>query len=143
MLGIFLALAAAAGFGTSSLVARVGLQRMSSSSGTIISLVSSIIVAIAASLIFQLHYVVTLSTAAVFWFALVGLFNFGLGRYLNFEGLKHIGAARATVLFSTSPLFAMTIAVLFIGEKLNALVVVGCLLIIGGVSLVMFDAENR
>ena len=124
-------------------MARVGLQRISSAAGTLISLVSSIVIAIAASLIFQFHYVVTLSLTAVLWFALVGLFNFGLGRYLNFEGLKHIGAARATVLFSTSPLFAMTIAVLFIGERLNALIVIGCLLIIGGVSLVMFDAEKQ
>lgn len=143
MLGITLSLLAAVGFGTSSLMARVGLQRISSAAGTLISLVSSIVIAIAASLIFQFHYVVTLSLTAVLWFALVGLFNFGLGRYLNFEGLKHIGAARATVLFSTSPLFAMTIAVLFIGERLNALIVIGCLLIIGGVSLVMFDAEKQ
>ncbi len=102
MLGITLSLLAAVGFGTSSLMARVGLQRISSAAGTLISLVSSIVIAIAASLIFQFHYVVTLSLTAVLWFALVGLFNFGLGRYLNFEGLKHIGAARATVLFSTS-----------------------------------------
>lgn len=143
MLGVFLSLLAALGFGISSLLARVGLQRISTSRGTLISLIAGLIIAITTSLIFQFHYVVTLSLSAVLWFALVGVVNFGMGRYLNFEGLRHIGAARATVLFSTSPVFAMTIAVLFIGERLNAAIVIGCLLIIGGVSVVMFDAEKQ
>ncbi len=133
---------AAVCFGTSSVLARAGLQRISTSRGTVISLFSSLTIAIVISLVFQFRYVVTLSLGAVLWFALVGIANFGLARYLNFEGLRLLGAARASILFSTAPLFAMVIAVLFIEERLNAAIVIGCLFIIGGISLVMSDAEK-
>ena len=50
-------------------------------------------------------------------------------------GLKYAGAAVATVLSSTSPLFAIPVGLLFLGERLQARTVLGALLTVAGIAV--------
>ena len=56
---------------------------------------------------------------------------------MNFTAIRLIGASKATVVISTSPLFAATLAVILTGESLSLLVGLGTLAIMAGVMLVV------
>jgi len=81
--------------------------------------------------------VVGLSPAALFWFGLIGVVNYVIGRQFNYASIDRIGVVRASPLFSTAPLFAMILAVSFIGESVNPAIVIGTLIIVAGIYLVV------
>ena len=137
MLGIFLGFVAALGFGSSTVLARVGLQHMRSSSATIISLISGSVTVLILAFALSGADILALPFTAFLWFALIGLVHFVMGRFLNFTSVSLAGAAKASALFATSPLFAATFAVTLGGETLTLPVVLGTLSIIAGVILVV------
>ena len=77
----------------------------------------------------------------VTWFAVIGILSFAVGRGLTFLGIRHIGAARATTLYGTHPLFVMALAILLLGERVSVALVIGVMLIIGGITVLLFDRE--
>ena len=56
---------------------------------------------------------------------------------MNVTSIRLIGASRATVVISTTPLFATAFAIIFTGESLNFLIAAGTLLIMAGVMVVV------
>lgn len=74
---------------------------------------------------------------AFLWFGLLGIINYVMGRQFNYISIRRIGVTRASPLFSSSPLFAMILAVSFLGESVNPAIVVGTLTIVGGLYLVV------
>jgi len=69
--------------------------------------------------------------------ALTGFFGTGLGSTLFLVGVQFAGAAKAAPLSALSPLFAAPLSVLFLGERLNARIIMGTALSLAGVWLVM------
>lgn len=67
--------------------------------------------------------------------AYMGLFGTALAFVWFYEGVKVLGAARATVFGNLVPAFGVTLAVLVLGEPLLASMVVGGLVTLAGVSL--------
>ncbi len=137
MLGVALSLAAAMGFAGSAVFARVGLQYIRPTTGTLVSLFIGISITLTLSIIFNQKEIMALSGIAFLWFLVSGAINFPLGRLLNYTGISKIGVSRSTPIVATSPLFAAILAVTVGGESINAFIMLGTIAIIGGVVLIV------
>jgi drug/metabolite transporter, DME family len=132
-----MALAAAAGFGSGSVLVRAGLPGVRMSIGLLVSLASSLGVVAGAALVLQYQSLASITPATVAWFAMTGLLAFAVGRRMDFEGIKRIGAARGASIVAASPLFAIFFAIVLTGETVSLPQLAGVLMIVGGVTLVM------
>ena len=137
MLGVALSLAAAMGFAGSAVFARIGLQHVRPTTGTIVSLLIGISITLTLSIIFHQKEIIALSGIAFLWFFISGLINFPLGRLLNYTGVSKIGVSKSTAIVGSSPLFAAILAVTVGGETINTLMMIGTAAIIGGVALIV------
>lgn len=137
MLGIVLAITAASCWGTSAILARLGLRGMKASTGTLISMLSSVLLVGLLALTMKFDDVVRLSPAALLWFSLIGVINYVLGRQLNYSAIRRIGVTKAIPLFASAPLFAMVLAVTLIGESVNLAIIIGTFVIVAGLYLVV------
>ena len=137
MLGVLLALGAAIGFGATGVTARLSVEHMRPTTGTLLSLV------VGAAVVFLIAAIVCgvgefkLEPVAYVWLCAAGISSFVVGRLLNFVAVSRIGVSRSAPLVGTSPVFAATAAVLLAGESINALIIVGTLAIIGGLAVVV------
>lgn len=66
-----------------------------------------------------------------------GLLGSGLSGYLWMVGVQEIGAARAAILSSTSPIFAVPLSIIFLKEQPGPRVLVGTLLSVVGIALIV------
>jgi DME family drug/metabolite transporter len=69
--------------------------------------------------------------------ALAGIVGVGLGTILILFAIQQAGAARTAILSSTSPLFAVPLAILLLREKVTWRVILGTLACIAGIMLVI------
>lgn len=67
---------------------------------------------------------------------LYGFLIFGVGNFLLMKGMKHLEAGTVSILANTEPVFAVIMAVIFLGEKLLPLQIVGFIGVLGGALLV-------
>jgi drug/metabolite transporter (DMT)-like permease len=68
---------------------------------------------------------------------LTGILSFGIGGILFLVGLQYAGAAKTSVLASTSPLFLVPMAVFFLKERVTAKLISGVILSIIGITMVV------
>ena len=66
-----------------------------------------------------------------------GIFDQALGSVFFFAAIQRIGAAKATILSSTSPLFVLPFSILLFKEKVTFWIILGTLLCVGGIWLVV------
>jgi drug/metabolite transporter (DMT)-like permease len=132
MFPVLLALVAAASWGFSAVLVRIGLRDASTSAGTLVSLVSGCLFMAVLVVTLQFDELRNVSTRAVLLFALVGVLNFPVGRFFNYLGMSRLGVGRSTPLLASAPLFAVLIAVLFTGEQLRLATAAGGALIVSG-----------
>ena len=138
MTGILLAIAAACCWSWSAILARLGLSKgIKSSTGTFVSMLSSFVLVGILVLTTSFDTVVHLAPLALLWFGLIGLVNYVLGRQSNYAAIRRIGVVRASPLFASAPLFAMILAVSFLGEIINPAIVIGTIIIVAGLYLVV------
>lgn len=132
MTAIALSLLAAIGFGSAPLFARSALQSFSFLPAVWMSLLVSLALAVVLALVFALQDLGNLSWVAFLWIVAVGVTHHMLGRPQNYLAVSIIGASRASLFFSSQAPVAALVAVIFLGESLSALVVVGTLAVVGG-----------
>ena len=137
MLGVVLGLSAALGFGATAVFARLGMQHIRPTSGTLVSLVVGTTITMALAFTFHWDEIFVLSGIAFLWFLLSGAINFPMGRLLNFTGVSLAGVSRASPVVGTSPLFATILAITIGGESVTLLVLLGTISIIGGLALIL------
>ena len=65
-------------------------------------------------------------------FLIAGLLGPGISQFLFTFAVREAGSARTSVVIGTGPLFSIAIAVVLLGEPLEAALVTGALLIVGG-----------
>jgi drug/metabolite transporter (DMT)-like permease len=82
------------------------------------------------------------SWIAIAIFCIVGTFQMGV-RVLAYNGVLKIGASRSSSLQSISPLVSATIAILVLREPATWPIIGGTLLVVLGVALVSWKAENE
>jgi drug/metabolite transporter (DMT)-like permease len=70
-------------------------------------------------------------TAIVF----IAIFGTAIGLALFYDGVRRIGAARTSVFINLVPVFAVALGVLLLGEPLEASMLIGGALVIGGIFL--------
>ncbi len=140
MSGVAFALGAAVLWALSAISVRFGLRYMPATLGTFLSLLSGLVLMIAVVAVFQRDEMADVTLKVVAIFSLVGLFNFVMGRYLNFLSISHLGVTRSTPVLATTPLFATVLAVIFLGETVNGLTLLGTGLVIGGLYMVLKPA---
>ena len=140
-LGILLVMLAAIFWGGSNTIARVGLQSVKVKIGTSFSLATAFIVALVIAVIFDFEALVSVSLVDVGWFALIGILHFGLGTFFLYQSMRYIGAARGTSVPHSYPLFALILAILFLGETTTILAIIGTVSIV--VSLYLLLSEGR
>ncbi len=73
------------------------------------------------------------------WFAAIGVSNFGLNRWMFLNGMRAMGPSRHITITSLSPLPALLVAVLLLGERPGTLVLIGTAFVIAGVSTVCYS----
>jgi drug/metabolite transporter (DMT)-like permease len=136
-LGIILAVTAALCWGASAIFVRLGLRYIKPITGVFISMLSSLVLVGLLVLSINFGDVVSLRSEVILWFIAIGIITYGIGRLCNFAGVNYIGVTRATPIIASSPLFAMIMAVAFLGEEINFLIVIGTISIVCGLGLLV------
>ncbi|MBI4214259.1 MAG: DMT family transporter [Chloroflexi bacterium] len=131
-LAVILGLAAAISWGLGSILVRLGQRYISTTLGTLVSLVAGVLFTWMLVLAFEREAAARLSGAAIGLFSVIGILNFPLGRFFNYMSIQHLGVGRATPILASSPLFAMVLAVAFAGESVDLATVAGTALILFG-----------
>ena len=139
MEGVVFGLLASIGFGSTAILVRLGVQSVRPTTGAWISLLTGSLVVFVLALVFASQDFANLVPVAFFWIGIMGFLNFAMGRLLNIFSIQRVGATRAAPLFSLAPLSAMALAVIFLGEIPNTLMLAGTLLVVAGVGLITSD----
>ena len=138
-LAIVFALLAATGWGTAAIFARLGLQHMRSTTGTVVSLASGVAMVGTLALLVHRDIMFSLPAAALLWFLLLGTINYPLGRYFSFLGVHLAGVSRASPILAAAPVVAVILGVTLGGETLTPFIALGTAAIIGGVVLIVTE----
>jgi drug/metabolite transporter (DMT)-like permease len=122
---VLLALASAAFFGVMTVAIRVGLGGASAAGGALAVLVWATGIAVLAALP---HHDLHRS-----WeFLLAGLLAPGCSQVLFTLSVREAGPSRTSVTVGAAPLLAVAIALVFLGEPVRTLLILGALAIVGG-----------
>jgi drug/metabolite transporter (DMT)-like permease len=82
-----------------------------------------------------------MSSASIGWLATSGLFGIVIGDTLYFRSIQILGARRALMMATTSPLFAAALAWSLLGEQLQFVGILGIALTVLGVGAVVADRQ--
>lgn len=132
MTAIVLSLVAAIGFGTAPIFTRTALQGFSFLPAVWMSLIVSFFLAAALALVFARQDLNNLTLVAFLWILAVALTHHVCGRPQNYLSVSIIGASRASLFFSSQAPVAAFVAVVFLGESLSVLVVIGTVGVVAG-----------
>jgi drug/metabolite transporter, DME family len=119
----FLAVSAGFWFAAASILLKRGLRYASPQTAVVFSVTfTAAFVWVAAAFTSPLS---RLFTPRIVPFLVAGLVAPGLARLVYYTGIDRIGVSRATALASTQPLFAVTMAIAFLGERPTWVLVLG------------------
>jgi drug/metabolite transporter (DMT)-like permease len=136
MTAVLLALASAALFGGMTVGVRIGLRGLPDASGTALAtIIPALLVALAAAGIrHDVH--------GVWPFLLAGLLAPGGSQILFTLAVREIGASRTSVAVGAAPLVAVVIALVFLGEPVQAPLLIGAVLVVGGGVLLAAERDR-
>ena len=142
LLSIGLACISVVGFGSSAVLARMGMEAMRPMPGALISLVASTLLAGSLALIFEFRAIIALPAMAMVWLLGNGILTYMGGRSQQYIAISLVGASRVTPIVGAAALFAALYAILFtrfrvpgFDEHLNAPIAVGTLVVVAGLAL--------
>ena len=135
-----IALAAALSYAISGIAAKRGLRYSTPVTVTLVSVAIHATVLWIALLIFR--GVPVVSWWVLFLFVISGLIQ-PILRFLTYAGIHYVGAAAGTTLRGSHPLFSTSLAILFLGESLNLLIVLGTLAIVAGVAVISWQGNQK
>ena len=85
----------------------------------------------------------TSGPAPILWFAVGGAIAQGVGMITHIIGIERLGVSRSTLIHSSIPLWGVLFAIAALGERPTALVLLGTVCIVGGVSLLTFPEGDE
>ena len=130
MLGVIYGILAAATFGFNNASARRGVLSGTALQGLAISLPLGILVfVIGATVVGEWHYLSNLTFQSIYLFSSAGFMHFVFGRYCNIRSLAAVGSNLAGPVQQLQHLIAIILAIIFLGEVLSPLKLVGIILI--------------
>ena len=143
MLGALIALMSAFAFSFHSVLIRRGVVHASAAHGAFITVILGVPLFFIATLIAgQLPHAGDLTLRAWALLAAAGVVHFVVGRFFNYKAIDAIGAARAGPIQSLSLPYSIIVAMIFLGETLTPLMVVGIVLIFIGPA-VMVERKKK
>ena len=136
-----LALAASAFLGTAVVIANVGLRYLDPARGALVSIPSTtLLFGVLAAFLFRGQ---GWNATAFAIFAAVGLIFPALVTFINFASNRLTGPTVAGTISSTTPLFAVLGAILFLGEPLSLVAAAGTAVIVLGVVALTARGSDR
>lgn len=136
-----LALMAAVLFGVTVVFAKLGLREVDTFAAARFSIGVTLAFFIVLALL-TLH-LRDFHTPWLLLFVLIGFFQPFFSMFLSFEANHRLGPTVSATVSSTSPLFAMTGAVLWLGESLTAPIFLGTLGVVVGVMVLSWQGRGR
>jgi drug/metabolite transporter (DMT)-like permease len=76
-------------------------------------------------------------------FVAVGIFVPGVARFLVFRGMERLGATISSCLTNAGPLFAIVIAMAFLGEQPTVTNILGAIFIVGGIIVLSWKGVGK
>ena len=134
---VVLALASAVLFGATTVAMRVAFRRDALAEGGALFTVLVAMGVVAPFAIAQGGF-----TTGVWPFLLAGLLGPGVSQFLFTFAVREAGAARTSVVIGTGPLFSIAIAVVLLGEPLEAALLTGAVLIVAGGFLLVSERDR-
>ena len=131
---IALSLLSGFGFGSAAILARIGMQRMSPLSSTLLSVLVSFCPTALLALVFAFSDIRDLPPMALIWFFSLGVLNFLGGRPSSYQAIGRIGASRTAAIQSTAAVFAAVFAITITGERPHFVVLLGTLIVVLGLT---------
>ncbi len=129
-----IAMAVSINFGIASHIQHIALDHMDAATGTLVNIATTSLIFCALSpLYLDLD---TLVTLPILYFAAAGVIVPSLSITFATLSVKTIGPGLTAGLAATSPIFALIIAVIFLGEVITAPILAGTLIVICGVMLI-------
>ena len=135
-----LALVTSISYAGALICSRLGLKYSTPTTVTLVSILIQNLVLWTA--VFFLSGIPRVSWVSVTLFGIVGVFQLGV-RLLAYTGVLKIGASRSSALQSINPLISFTIAIVVLKESATVLTLAGTLLVVAGVVLVSWRAEQE
>jgi drug/metabolite transporter, DME family len=135
-----LALVTSVSYAGALICSRLGLKYSTPTTVTLVSILVQNLVLWTA--VFFLSGIPPVSWVSVTLFGIVGVFQLGV-RLLAYTGVLKIGASRSSALQSINPLISFTIAIVVLKESATVLTLAGTLLVVAGVVLVSWRAEQE
>ena len=142
LLSIGLAGIAVLGFGSSAVLARLGMQAIRPMPSSLISLVASTLLAGTLALVFEFDAVIALPAIAVVWLLGNGILSYMGGRSQQYIAISLIGAARVTPIVGSAALFSALFSITLtrmgvpgFNEHLTVLLGVGTVVVVAGLVL--------
>lgn len=139
MTGILLALAAALVWGMGNVWVRIALQGMRPTTAAVFSLFVGLLLLFPLALVLHWDDVAGISVGVMLTIFFYGMANFLTGRFLNYSSISRIGLNRAIPIVASSPIFALALAVIFLDESVNALIILGTVTVMGGILLIVTE----
>lgn len=132
MVAIGLSLLAAIGFGSAPIFTRTALQGFSFLPAVWMSLIVSFFLALVLAMLLARQDLDNLTLTAFLWIVAVGLTHHVCGRPQNYLAVSIIGASRASLFFSSQAPVAAFVAVIFLGESISSLIILGTVAVVAG-----------
>jgi drug/metabolite transporter (DMT)-like permease len=135
-----LALITSVSYAGALVCARLGLRYSTPTTVTLLSILVQNLVLWTA--LFVLTGIRPVSWVSLGLFFIAGVFQLGV-RLLAYTGVLKIGASRSSALQSINPLVSATIAIAVLKESATTLILAGTLLVVAGLILVSWKAEQE
>ena len=142
LLSLGLACIAVLGFGSSAVLARLGMKAMRPMPSALVSMVASTLLAGTLALIFELDAIIAMPAIAMVWLLGNGVLSYIGGRSQQYIAISLIGASRVTPIVGSAAIFSAIYAITLtrIGvtgfdEHLNVLLGVGTIVVVIGLAL--------
>jgi drug/metabolite transporter (DMT)-like permease len=124
--GVILGFGSAIVFACNAIVTRRGVLRKSSNYIANISILTGPVFSfIVLCISGELAYIGQFTGMAYFYLALSGIIHFAFGRTWAYKSIQLIGANRANIVTSLSPIVSIALAVIVLGETVNLLMLCG------------------
>ncbi len=138
---LILALFAALAFSLNNFFSRLGLEESTPLTAVTVSVtVNALGLWVLAAFVSPIRPIFSVN---VWPFVLAGIFAPSLARSLLFYGYQDLGLARSDVIAGSMPLFAVLMAVVFIGERPSMGVVFGTVSVVLGVGLLIYKPDGN
>jgi uncharacterized membrane protein len=136
---IFLSIATAFFYGLDPFLIKKGLfENQNPTVATIISLTVNFLFFLILSVVTSQFIFIG---PGIIYFILAGLFAPGIARIFSYKGIDKLGASISAPLQGTETLFSFILAVIFLKEKINILIIIGTFSIFMGVIILRRETE--